>query len=388
MKRDAICPVFGKCGGCLMQDIDYSAQLQIKKNSILLDFELKKIRLDPAMRIFCKDEYYYRNRMDFPFSFDGPGQRQKGRFDKIVNFEKCYIANGGVNAVFEEVSAWFRDKKGEIDVFDVVKRTGTIRYATIRSAYFSGESSVTFIFNSDSERLEEQKELIRVFAAAAKVKNVLLGFVKYNTDQSTVENAEIIKGNDILYEELGPRRFYFHTQGFFQSNSPVLLDIMYFVREKLGGSCGTLVDLYGGVGTLGISLMDQAERVYVVDNSRLNSICGKKNIEFNKGDNVRIFEADAEKSGELGLELDPANSVFLLDPPRNGIHRKVLSYIKSAGPAKLIYVSCNPSKQAQDIAALLEDYELVDFAAFDMFPQTKHVETVAVLVKKEGKLSL
>ena len=112
-----------------MQDIDYSVQLQLKKNEIITDYELKKITLETSMKIFCKDEFFYRNRMDFPFSFDGPGQRQKGRFDRIVSFEKCYIANSGVDAAFGGVSAWFNAHRAEIDVFDVVKRAGTMRYA-------------------------------------------------------------------------------------------------------------------------------------------------------------------------------------------------------------------------------------------------------------------
>lgn len=369
-----------------MQDIEYSAQLQIKKNEILTDFGLKKVGLDAAMKIFCKDEYFYRNRMDFPFSFDGPGQRQKGRFDRLVNFEKCYIANSGVGEAFDGVSAWFKAHKQEIDVFDVVKRVGTLRYATIRSPLFSGETSITFIFNADSPRIAEQKELIKQFAAGSAVKNILLGLVKYNTDQSTVEDAETIKGSDIIFEQLGPRKFYFHTQGFFQSNSGVLLDIIYYIREKLDGGCGTLVDLYGGVGTLGISLSDMAQEVYVVDNSRLNAVCGMKNIGVNGAENVKMIEADAGKISELSLGGGSGRSVFILDPPRNGIHRKVLSHIKTALPDKLIYVSCNPASQAHDIAALLENYTLDDFAAFDMFPQTKHVESVAVLSKKQAAL--
>jgi 23S rRNA (uracil1939-C5)-methyltransferase len=382
LKREAICPVFGKCGGCVMQDIEYSAQLQIKKNEIITDYELKKVTLDPSMKIFCKDEHYYRNRMDFPFSFDGPGQRQKGRFDRIVNFEKCYIANSGVNAAFGEVSAWFKEHRAEIDVFDVVKRVGTMRYATTRSPLFSKETSITFIFNADSPRIAEQKELIKQFAAGSAVKNVLLGLVKYNTDQSIAEAAEVIKGSDVIFEQLGPRKFYFHTQGFFQSNSGILLDIIHFIREKLEGRYNTIVDLYGGVGTLGISLSGTADDVYIVDNSRLNSICGRKNIEENGAANVKIIESDAGKIGELAIGTGAGRSVFILDPPRNGIHRKVLSHIKTVLPEKLIYVSCNPATQAHDIAALLENYRLDDFAAFDMFPQTKHVETVAVLSKK------
>ena len=369
-----------------MQDIDYSVQLQLKKNEIITDYELKKITLETSMKIFCKDEFFYRNRMDFPFSFDGPGQRQKGRFDRIVSFEKCYIANSGVDAAFGGVSAWFNAHRAEIDVFDVVKRAGTMRYATIRSPLFSQETSITFIFNAESPWIAEQKELIKQFAAGSAVKNVLLGLVKYNTDQSTVETAEIIKGSDVIFEQLGARKFYFHTQGFFQSNSGVLLDIIHFIREKLEGRYNTLVDLYGGVGTLGISLSGTADEVYVVDNSRLNSICGRKNIEVNGAANVKIIESDAGKIGELALGA--GRSVFILDPPRNGIHRKVLSHIKTVLPEKLIYVSCNPATQAHDISVLLENYTLDDFAAFDMFPQTKHVESVAVLSKKPARANI
>ena len=365
-----------------MQDRDYAVQIELKKKEMLSDFSLQKVELNPDLKVFFKHEFNYRNRMDFPFSAEGPGQRKKGHFEKLVHFEKCHIANTGVQAVFEEVQAWFDSVKEKLDIFDVVKTTGTLRYATIRSSFFSGDSSVTFILNLDSQRIEEHRELIRRFASGSKVPNVLIGLVKHNTDQSATSEVEVIKGGAYISERLGPKIFNYHTQGFFQSNSAVLMDIIYYIKDKVETHYDTLIDLYGGVGTLGISLMDAAKEVFIVDNNPLNTAAGAKNIEANGCTNVKFFEADAEKSSELGIDLAGKRSVFVLDPPRNGIQRKVFKYIKNTLPEKLIYVSCNPRRMAEDIKILSADYDLKDFAAFDMFPQTRHIEAVGELIRK------
>jgi 23S rRNA (uracil-5-)-methyltransferase RumA len=378
------CDVFGTCGGCALQDMEHNSQIEMKKAAVIEDFLRQKIVLDPAVKVFFKDDYHYRNRMDFPFSPGGPGQRMKGRFDKIVHFRKCYIANSGINTVFDEVQQWFDSNKEHIDVFDVVKRTGTFRYATIRSGFYSGENSITFIFNENSLKMDGQKALLEAFAVRSAVKNILLGFVKYNTDQSAIPGAQVIKGGATISEKLGPYMFNFHTQGFFQSNSAVFMDIIHWIRERIKLPYDILLDLYGGVGTLGISLMDAVKEVFIVDNNPLNAASAVKNIETNKAANVKVFAADAEKTAELGIGLTGKRSVFVLDPPRNGIHRKVYRYIAETRPEKIFYVSCNHKTQAEDLRKLMEIYDLKDFAMFDMFPQTKHIETAAELELKKG----
>ncbi|MEI7542437.1 MAG: 23S rRNA (uracil(1939)-C(5))-methyltransferase RlmD [bacterium] len=382
MERAPQCPVFGNCGGCSMQERDYAVQIELKKKDLIADFLMQKVELSPELKVFVKQEFNYRNRMDFPFNSEGLGQRKKGHFEKLIHFKKCHIANTGVQTVFDEVQAWFELEKEKLDVFDVVRTTGTIRYATIRSSFFSGESSVTFILNANSQKIEEHKALIESFAAKSKVGNVLIGLVKHNTDQSATPAVEVIKGSAYISERLGQKVFNYHTQGFFQSNSAVLMDIIYFIKDKVGEQYDTLIDLYGGVGTLGISLMDMAKEVFIVDNNGLNTAAGAKNIEANDCKNVKFFEADAEKSSELGIDLTGKKTIFVLDPPRNGIQRKVFKYIKSTMPEKLIYVSCNPRRMAEDIKILSADYDLKDFAAFDMFPQTRHIEAVGELTKK------
>ena len=153
MRVAPLCDVFGKCGGCKSQDIEYSAQGAIKKNEIyeLLDragisFPKEKIKT------YFKNEYYYRNRMDFIISPEGCGLREKGKFYKIINFNRCYIAAEKINELLEEVNAWVKNNIEKEDIFDIRKKTGTLRYSVIRAGIFTGDGLITFILNKDATK--------------------------------------------------------------------------------------------------------------------------------------------------------------------------------------------------------------------------------------------
>ena len=229
------CPVFGLCGGCTYQDKEYSAQLVIKKQETEMAFKRAGVEIPGLenLKFFVKDEYFYRNRMDFAFNANGLGLREKGKFNKLVGFEVCYISNEVINSLLAEVNAWFRANKDRLDVFDVVKRTGTMRYAVSRGSFFSKDSSITFIMNKDSDRLEHHINMIKEFAAGSKAKNILYGLVKYNTDVSSVDDAVVVKGGDCLEENLGPLKYLYHTQGFFQVNSLVTMDMIFYMKDKM-----------------------------------------------------------------------------------------------------------------------------------------------------------
>ncbi|MCE5299503.1 MAG: hypothetical protein LLG37_01345 [Spirochaetia bacterium] len=382
MPRAPICPVYGECGGCSLQDIEYSMQLSKKVSELREVFRLQGVEIPADARVYYKNEHYYRNRMDFPFSNEGLGQRKKGKFNKLVHFEECFIANHGVNRVFKEVNAWFAANKEALDVYNVVTRHGTLRYGVIRSSFFSEDSVVTFILNPGSEKKEAHLEMIRKFAAAAEAQNVIAGYVKDNTDVSITSEYEVIKGSDILSEQMGPVRFHYHCQGFFQSNSPVAMDIIYWLKDKVREHYDILVDFFGGVGTFGLHLKDTADRVYIIDNEGFNYGCALKNVEAAGAVNTEVINKDAEKAGELGLDYKGKKTLFVIDPPRGGMHKKAMKYIMQSEPERILYVACNPHRQAVDIKAMEEKYEMKDLAVFDMFPQTRHVETAAELVLK------
>ncbi|MEI7640786.1 MAG: 23S rRNA (uracil(1939)-C(5))-methyltransferase RlmD [bacterium] len=380
MAREAICPMFKKCGGCGFLDVEYSLQLAMKKNEIKVI--LDELKIPGEIKMYFKDEYYYRNRMDFSFSPEGPGQREKGKFYKVVSFEKCYIANEGVNKALANVREWFLNNKAQISVFDSRSNKGCLRYSTTRSSFYAKDTSITFILNKDSEEVDAHKVLIKKFADTYEVPNVLVGLVKHNTDVSITQDYEVIRGNDFLKERLGKNIFYFHTQGFFQNNSPVMMDMLHYVKEKLGTGHELLVDLFGGVGTFGIFMADTAKEVFIIDNDKFNIECAQKNIVANDTKNVRLFEMDAKEMKKIAYQFVNKKSVFVLDPPRVGLHKDTVKFIEEVKPKTMVYVSCNPQQLGNDLLALKKFYEVKEMAIFDMFPQTKHIESIVLLELK------
>jgi len=378
------CPVFGKCGGCAYQDTEYSLQLEIKKKEAAEIFRGLGLKMPPGLKIFFKQPYYYRNRMDFVFSEGGPGFREKGKFNSIVNFEKCHISNAGINYALSKVIEWYNERKEKISVFDVEKNKGALRYSVIRSSFFSKQTSVTFILNKDSEEIEKHRVLIQEFASANKNLNVLAGCVKHNTDVSATNEYEVVNGDDYIYENLGENRFYYHTQGFFQNNSPVMMDIVFYISGLIRGRYDNLVDLYGGVGTFGIFFAGAAGEVFIIDNDKNSFGCAKRNIEENNITNAAAYNVDAKALEEFGEDFVGKKNIFILDPPRAGLHKKTVKFIKKIKPEKIIYVSCNPRQLAQDLKKLIPVYETGEYAMFDMFPQTRHVESVMELKLKKG----
>ncbi|HRU38749.1 MAG TPA: hypothetical protein P5511_02635 [Candidatus Goldiibacteriota bacterium] len=370
----------------MYQDREYSAQLAIKRKETEEAFGRAGVMLPSGtegLRIYVKDEYYYRNRMDFAFNSGGLGLREKGKFSRLVGFEECHISNNVINRLLGEVNSWYRGNRDRLEVFDVVKRKGTLRYAVCRGSFFSGDSSITFVLNRDSENIESHAAAIREFAAASSAANVLFGTVKYNTDISSPDDCVVVKGSDCLHETLAGIKYTYHTQGFFQNNSLVTMDMMHFIRSKIAKKYPLILDLFGGVGTFGIFCADKADEVIISDNSGPSAACAERNIRENRKMNAIFRQADATEPEKLSPWLAGKGGLYIVDPPRTGLHKKTIKFLRTMKPEKIIYVSCNQIRLAEDIRDLSEIYELKDLALFDMFPQARHIESVAELDLKK-----
>ncbi|MCX7698540.1 MAG: 23S rRNA (uracil(1939)-C(5))-methyltransferase RlmD [Candidatus Goldbacteria bacterium] len=384
MKIIPLCEVFGRCGGCAYQDIDYSAQIVIKKNNV---FELLNRAGIPILkdniRIFYKNEFYYRNRMDFIFSEKGCGLREKGKFYKIVNFDRCYIAAERINQLLKEVNNWSKDLISE-DIFDIKKKKGVLRYCVIRNAIFTDDTLITFILNkdADTEKIKAIIEKIKEFSNKTTAKNVLYGFVRYNTDVSITDEFFILKGSEFIREKLLDVDFFYHSQGFFQSNPAMILDMFFYIKDRIKDHYDLLVDMFCGVGTFGIFLSGFAKNVLIFDNNKYAELCALKNIEINKKFNIRFERMDILDVEKLLPVVKGKKCIFIIDPPRAGLHKKAINFILSALPEKIFYISCNPAKFVEDFKYLNEKYNIIDFALFDMFPQTPHIESVTEIERK------
>lgn len=364
------CPYFGTCGGCAQQNVAYNTQVEQKKQRVTNYFRARGITL-PEVSTHSDNAYNYRNRMDFVFTKEGLGLREKGDWKKLLHVAQCPISNAKLNQLLNEVNEWFTAVKP--DVFDVKATTGTFRYAVIRAPEHTTDSAITFVLNRDSPVLEAQKRLVLEFAKTTSAKNVLIGTVISKTDMSISDDATVVKGNSHVTEKLLGKTMTYHSQAFFQNNTKMAEQMIEHARKEIGRG-KTLIDLYGGAGTFGVSLADLFEKTIIIDNVAGNIEQAKKNIVHNKA-NAEARCADANVLSEYSGEI-----TLLVDPPRVGLHPKVLAAIKQLRPKTLVYISCNPEQLAKE--ATLLGYDVKTLGVFDLFPQTEHVEAIATLTPK------
>ena len=378
-----ICPYYGKCGGCTKPIITFEE----KKEKILTYIKNSNIEVEnnPILS-YDGPQLNYRNRMDFVFSQEGPGLREKGKFYKVIPIKECKIAHKKINEALSLVWEWFEEYKDELDVFDIEKTTGTLRYATIRASAFTKDLSVTFILNENSPNINIAKEKIKVFAEKYqnKINNVIVGYVYHKTDQSTSKNIEVIKGKEFLFEKLNNITYKFHSQGFFQTNSLMTVLMLEHVKKLLDNDSNPVfIDLFGGIGTFGIYMAENYEDVYILDNNEFNIKMAIDNTIINDTINVFPYVLDAKEIKKF-FEEKIGNKKFtlLVDPPRPGLHKKTVKFLYKYRPDKLIYVSCNPKNLEKELVNLKKIYKITNIAFFDNFPRTTHIEVILKLELK------
>ncbi len=368
---EARCPHFGRCGGCAYQDVPYSKQLDLKRDTFkhLLDF-------DP-IQVFSGNPFHYRNRMDFVFHAGGLGLREKGHWDRMVDINNCAISTLRLNKLLNEIKEFFDD----VFYFDVRRRFGTFCYAVIRTP--PGDSSISIVLNQKSKKLQDGIFQVQEFAESTTADNLLVTLIPHNRNVSVSEEYIVLKGRSFLSEEYLGRSFLYPAQGFSQVNHGMAEQLYAYCRELLSSYSGpdaSLYDLYAGTGAFGIINAPAFKRTSLVENYPPAVEAAEKNLIRNEIKNASAL-AMSDKHFP-GLELTSPYAV-LLDPPRSGVHPRVIPWLDELDPKAIIYVSCNPKLLGRDLKKM-GTYRIKSAALFDLFPQTPHMEAVVELVKIPG----
>jgi 23S rRNA (uracil-5-)-methyltransferase RumA len=351
--KEPLCKYFGICGGCDTQHIEYSVQLQNKVKNIAALLKVK----NEDIKVFQDKEFEYRNRMDFLFSQYCIGLRGKNK--KVIGIEMCPISSLAVNKLLDDVRRFFLD----------INISRAIKYAVVRA---SKTSSIGFIINEDSKQRDQAFELIKEFSLRTKADNVVVGYVPHLSEESTSLKFKIIKGKDVIEEELLGKKFLYHSQAFFQNNSKVAEKMIGYVKELLSGKNGHLVDLYGGVGTFG--LCNEFDKITIIEEHPLSVECARKNILINNVKSAEAIVLDAKKIDKIKV-LRPLH--VITDPPRTGMDLVAIKRLTDLKPETIIYVSCNPTQFRKEFLKFAKaGYSIKSVAMFDMFPQTNHTEMV------------
>ena len=377
------CPHFSLCGGCVWQHWTYEGQIQYKTDFVKKQIEAQGF--DPELvlnTIGAPEPWRYRNKMEFTFATDGSmGMHEQGNFRKIIPLETCLIAGEEMVDAAMEVANWVKDYnfKG----YDKEARHGLFRHLMVRQSFATGEIMLGLFATKRHHDFEEavQDLIERINTKHPKVKSLLWLENTLWADRAQAEHVEVLAGRDFIYDELSGYRYRLWYDTFFQTN-PRQAEKLVELALEMGQpkKDEKMIDLFCGVGTFSLPFASRVGELAGVEIVETSIESAKRNAKDNGIDNTYFLAADARRGIDQVLEKFGAPELLMLDPPRSGAGGKVMRRIGRAQPERIVYVSCNPETFATDIKELVPfGYELKKVQPVDLFPQTVHVELVAVL---------
>tara|TARA_R110001583_G_scaffold37084_11_gene121409 strand:+ start:682 stop:2196 length:1515 start_codon:yes stop_codon:yes gene_type:complete len=395
-----VCEHFGVCGGCKWQDMGYEHQLFYKQKEV--ENNLRRIghlELPKTSTILgSKNQYFYRNKMEFSFSDsrwltleeinsdkeiddkNALGFHIPGMWDKILDIKKCHLQEDPSNAIRLEIKDFAI--KNNLSFFNPRNQWGMLRTVMIRTSS-TGEIMVMIQFYEDDLK---KRELLMNHLAASFPEITALLYVINQKQNDTIYDQEIIcySGRDHIFEEMEGLQFKINAKSFYQTNSDQAYELYKVTRDFAGLTGNELVyDLYTGTGTIAQFVAKKAKKVIGIEAVPEAIADAKANAKRNKIDNVDFFVGDMKNVFNPAFIKEHGRpDLIITDPPRDGMHAAVVQQILSIAPAKVVYVSCNSATQARDLEMMKEDYEILKVQPVDMFPQTHHVENVVLLEKR------
>lgn len=397
------CSHFGLCGGCKWQHLSYEDQIQNKQQHVIDSFErIAKVPVNEYLPIIGSDkQYYYRNKLEYTFSnrrwltsmdednvqnTNGLGFHLPGLFDKILDIEHCYLQKEPSNDIRLFIRKYANDNK--LDFYNARSHEGFLRNLIIRTSS-TNQLMVIVIFNYDDPKIMDLMNAIGdKFSEITSLMYVINS--KFN---DTIWDQEIVlfKGDPFLIEEMqspvsnAPNlKFKVGPVSFYQTN-PAQAQKLYQTAFDFAGFTGNelVYDLYTGTGTIAAFVSASVKKVVGIESVESAIEDAKKNSQINNIENTVFYAGDMMKILNPEFIANNGNpDIIITDPPRAGMHDKVIKQILACNPEKIIYVSCNPASQARDVALLSEKYKVDKIQPVDMFPHTHHVENVALLLRK------
>jgi len=365
--------------GAPWQILPYERQLELKQQQVTEALRrlggLEGYELEPIVP--AVEQWRYRNKLEFSFGTqDGKlvcGFHKPGSWEEIVGLEDCLLQSERGNQVRRDVLAWARGQG--LDAYDRRAQQGALRNVVIREGRRTGEVQVRLVVSAGAE-IDR-----RSLAEAIKVDSLLLT-TKADTGATTAGGeTELVAGAAKIAEELCGLRFRLSAEAFFQTNTE-MAERLYGVAAEFADLQGweRLFDLYCGIGTIGLTMAARAGEVWGLEIVEEAIEDARDNARANEITNARFFAGDV-RTGLRDLVAEAGKpDVVVVDPPRAGLSSKVVRRIIEAAPRRIVYVSCNPTTLAPNAGQLVEaGYRLRRVRPVDMFPQTPHIEAVAVL---------
>jgi len=389
------CAHFGSCGGCSFQSLSYAAQLAGLHELVVRAFRAQGFagELEIAPVEGARELYGYRNRMEFTFSNrrwiarDEPqgaeagfalGLHAPGLHSKVIDVGACPIQPPAMDRILATLRSEARARA--LEPWDLAAHRGLLRHALLRSSRASGEILVDLVTSSDAP------ELVEPYAAAVLARHPEITTFVQNVNTRLGQTAQgererVLHGPGFIVERLLGLSFAISSNSFFQTNSAQAERLFTLVRELCATGGGERIfDLYCGTGTIALVLAARAREVVGFELAPSAVADARANAARNGIENVRFVEGDVLAA--LARESQPPD-VCVVDPPRAGLHPKLIAVLGALGPRRIVYVSCNPVSGARDARALSDlRYRVRQVQPIDLFPHTPHVECLFTLERE------
>ena len=402
-KPAAVCPYAKKCGGCDYQGMSYEQQLQEKQTYVRKNIG-DYCKVLPI--IGMENPYHYRNKVHAVFDVERRGKHANGGrrtagnghakaapggvisgvykagTHEVINIDSCEIEDELSSAIIRDIRGLLHSFK--IKTYDEDTGYGLLRHVLVRRGFHSGEVMVVLVLGSPI--LPSKNNFVKALRKLhPEITTVVVNVNDKQTSMVLGEKETVIYGKGYIEDTLCGCTFRISPKSFYQVN-PVQTEILYNKAIAYAGLTGKekVIDAYCGTGTIGLIAASQAKEVIGVELNRDAVKDAIINAKRNHIQNEQFYNADA---GKFMVELAEQNEkvdVVFMDPPRSGSDEAFLSSVVKLAPKKVVYVSCNPETLARDLKYLTRHgYQAVECQPCDMFPFTKHVETVVLLSKGE-----
>ena len=322
------CPYYNECGGCDLLHISYEREKKLKENYI------KRLFKDFDKKIISLDRGNYRNKVTLHVKNNNLGYFQK-ESNSLIKISHCLLLDNDINNLIKSL-----EKIDLSNITEIIIKKGEGLLLSVKG----------HIDDKDLKKIIKNKKI-----------------------KSIYQNDKLIYGDDYLKIKIGNTTYNVNNNSFFQVNTKCATQLYDEIKEHIDNS-NNLLDLYCGTGSIGIYLHEKANLITGIEINKDSVKCAKENIKQNNIKNYEIINSDASN-------IKGKYDTIVVDPPRSGLSKKVINILNKSNANGIIYVSCNPSTLKRDIE-LLDNYNLKDISIYNMFPATKHIETIVVLERE------
>ena len=387
-----VCPHSRICGGCLWQEMDYSSQLKEKEKRVIEAFDT--LFYEQSTLLFpiipSQENFYYRNKMEFSFSENKKGDKYLGLMIAsasryVFNLEDCCLASKWFAKVLQNVRKWW--EASSISAYHPPANAGTLRNLTIREGKNTSEKMVILTISgleplTDTQLqsfVEAVKQIVENPSIYLRIQTCIKGTPTTFEEIVLSGASHIMEKINLSYPTKRSLSFKISPSSFFQPNTKQA-EKLYSTALEIAGEANIVYDLYCGTGTLGMAFSNLAEQVVGIELNADAVKDAQENLILNNIQNVTLHQGDV---GKVLTNLFTKDFIYpdlvIVDPPRAGLDPLALHHLKMLKPKKILYISCNPYTQAENVKELLADYKLTKVQPLDQFAHTPHIENIALL---------